>query len=145
MRYTLSNTINKPLDVVAARFMEPNGALNWMEGLQRSEHLSGTPGQAGAKTDFYFVNKGKEMKITETILEANMPRQIKFAYDSQMGYTEVEMRFEKITDTTTKQTNNSYFKMNGVMKLLGFLLKGLVKKQSKKYLEAFKAFVEKAA
>lgn len=143
MRYTISNTINKPLDVVAAKFTEPDGAMHWMEGLQRSEHLSGTPGQIGAKTDFYFVHKGKEMKITETILEENMPHQIKFAYGSNMGYTEVEMIFEKITDSTTRQINNSYFDMKGIMKLLGFLFKPLVKKQSMKYLNAFKAYAEK--
>ncbi len=143
MRYTLSNTINKPLDVVAAKFTEPDSAMHWMEGLERSEHLSGTPGLTGTKTDFYFIHKGKEMKITETILEQNMPRQIKFAYQSNMGYTEVEMMFEKITDNTTRQTNNSYFEMKGFMKVIGFVFKGMFKKQSKKYLEAFKAYAER--
>ena len=144
MRYTLSNTINKPLDAVAAKFMEPDGALHWMEGLQRSGHLSGTPGQAGAKTDFFFVHKKKEMKITETILEQNMPHQIKFAYDSSMGYTEVEMLFEKIDHKTTRQTSNSFFDVKGFMKVMGWLFRGMFKKQSMKYMEGFKRYVETA-
>jgi hypothetical protein len=59
-----------------------------------------------------------------------------------MGYNEVEMKFEKIDDNTTRQINHSYFEMKGFMKLMGFLFKGMFKKQSMKYLDGFKAYVE---
>ena len=143
MKYTLSNTINKPLEEVIEMFKDPEGVKHWMEGLQKIEHLSGTPGEPGAKSDFYFLHKNKEMKISETILEQNLPSQIKFAYQSQMGYNEVEMIFEKLSDTSVKQTNNSYFELKGFMKIMGFLMKGMFKKQSIKYMTAFKNYVEK--
>jgi hypothetical protein len=142
MRYTLSNTINKPLDEVIAKFREPDGALKWMEGLKRIEPVSGTPGEVGAKTDFYFMHKNKEMKISETILEQGLPNQIKFAYRSPMGYNEVEMRFEKLSDHSVKQISNSYFELKGFMKVMGFLMKGFFKKQSMKYMNGFKAYAE---
>lgn len=142
MRYSLSNIINKPLDVVVAKFREPEGAKHWMEGLIKIEPISGTPGEAGAKTDFTFLYKGKEMKISETILEQNFPRQIKFAYQSGMGYNEVEMIFEKLTDNTTKQTSNSYFALKGFGKIMGFLFKGMFKKQSMTYMEGFKKYAK---
>jgi hypothetical protein len=143
MRYTLSNTINKPLDEVVAKFTNPEGVKEWMEGLQRTEHISGTPGKVGAKMDFYFLHKGKEMKISETILEENLPNQIKFGYTSSMGYNEVEMQFESLSANEVKQTNNSYFELKGFMKIMGFLMKGMFKKQTLKYLDAFKAYAEK--
>ena len=144
MQYTLSNTINAPLEVVIAKFQDPDGIKHWMEGFQRMEHLSGKPGEVGAVTDFYFQHKNKEMKITETILEQNLPRQIKFAYQSPMGYNEVEMQFEKLTDNSVKQINNSYFEMKGPVKaVMGFLFKGMFKKQSLKYMVGFKEYVEK--
>ena len=115
MKYTVSNTINKPLEEVIEKFKDPDSLKHWMEGLQRVEHISGTPGEAGAKSDFHFLHKNKEMKIEETILEQNLPDQIKFAYQSSMGYNEVEMRFEKLSDTSVKQINNSYFKLKGFM------------------------------
>ena len=143
MKYTLSNTINRPLAEVMQKFKDPEGVKHWMEGLTRIEHLSGTPGEVGAKSDFYFLHKNKEMKITETILEQDLPRQIKFGYQSGMGYNEVELRFEELDAHTVKQTSNSYFEMRGLMKVFGFLMQGLFKKQSLKYMDAFKAYVEK--
>jgi hypothetical protein len=142
MKYTVSNTINKPLDEVIEKFKDPEGVKHWMEGLQRIEHISGTPGEVGAKSDFYFLHKNKEMKISETILEQKFPKQIKFAYQSSMGYNEVEMQFEKLTDSSVKQINNSYFELKGFMKIMGFFMKGMFKKQSLKYMTAFKAYVE---
>lgn len=142
MKYSVSNTINRPLEEVAAKFNEPDGALNWMEGLKRIEHLSGTAGEVGAKSNFHFVHKGKDMMIEETILEQDLPRQIKFAYRSPMGYNEVEMLFEKLSDNSVKQTNNSYFEMKGFMKVMGFMMKGMFKKQSMIYMDAFKKYVE---
>ncbi|MBK9686613.1 MAG: SRPBCC family protein [Saprospiraceae bacterium] len=143
MKYTLSNTINRPMAEVMQKFKDPEGVKHWMEGLTRIEHLSGTPGEVGAKSDFYFLHKNKEMKITETILEQDLPRQIKFGYQSGMGYNEVELRFEELDAHTVKQTSNSYFEMRGLMKVFGFLMQGLFKKQSMKYMDAFKAYVEK--
>lgn len=142
MNYTVSNTINASLEDVSKNFLDSEGVKHWMEGLERIEHISGTPGKVGAKSDFYFLHKGKEMKISETILEEDMPNQMKFSYQSPMGYNEVEMIFEKIDDSSVKQINNSYFKLTGFMKLFGFLFKGMFKKQSMKFMIAFKKYVE---
>ena len=144
MRYTVSNIINKPLDEVIEKFKDPEGAKEWMEGLQGYDHLSGTPGEVGAKTDFHFIHRNKEMTIQETILEQNFPNQVKFAYQSPMGYNEVEMEFESLSDNQVKQINHSYFEFKGAMKLFSFLFKGMMKKQSMKYLEGFKAYAEKS-
>jgi len=143
MRYTESHIINRPREEVIAKFKDPEGVKHWMEGLQKIEHISGTPGELNAVTDFYFLHKKKEMKITETILEQNLPDQIKFGYVSSMGYNEVEMKFEVIDENSVKQINNSFFDLKGLMKLFGPLMKGLFKKQTLKYMEAFKAYVEK--
>ena len=142
MNYTVSNTINKPLEEVAAKFKEPEGALHWMEGLLKIEPVSGTPGEVGAKTNFHFLFKKKEMMMEETILEQNFPNQIKFAYQSPMGYNEVEIRFEKISDSSVKQINNSYFELKGFMKVMGLLFKGMYKKQSLIFMDGFKKYAE---
>lgn len=143
MKYTITNTIDKPIKVVAAKFMEPNGALQWMEGLQKIERLSDKIYEVGAKSRFHSLHKNKKFVIDETILEQNMPYQIKFGFTSSMGYNEVEMIFEQLNDNSTKQINNSYFQLKGIMKLLGPLMKSIFKKQSMKYLNAFKEFAEK--
>lgn len=143
MKYTLSNTIDKPLNEVVEKFKDPEGVKHWMKGLERIDHLSGEPGKVGAKSDFYFVHKNKEMKISETILEEDLPRQIKFGYQSSMGYNEVEMLFEELPSGGTKQINNSYFELKGFMKIMGFVMKGMFKKQTMKFLTSFKEYAEK--
>lgn len=122
--------------------MEPDAALQWMEGLQKIERLSKNPYEVGAKSKFHFLHKNKKMVINETILEQNMPHQIKFGFTSTMGYNEVEMVFEQLNETSTKQINNSYFALRGIMKLIGPLMKSMFKKQSMKYLNAFKEYAE---
>ena len=143
MKYTVENTINAPIEKVVEKFKEPEGALEWMEGLQRIVPISGEPLSVGAKTDFISKYKNKEMKITETVLEQNLPEQVKFAYESPMGYNEVELRFEKIDENTVRQINNSYFDLKGPMKIMGPLFKGMFKKQTLKFLDGFKAYAEK--
>lgn len=143
MQYSVSNTIQKPLEAVIQKFKEPNGALHWMEGVPKIEHLSGIPGEVGAKSDFHFLHKNKAMKISEEILEQNLPSQIKFAYQSPMGRNTVEMLFETLPDGNVKQSNNTSFELKGAMKLFGFLMKGMFKKQSLKYMDGFKAYAEK--
>ena len=143
MNYSVSNTINKPLAEVIEKFQDPDGILQWMKGLKRVEHVSGTPGEKGAVSIFHFIHKNKEMSIEETMLEQNLPEQIKFSYKSQMGTNEVEMKFEKIDDQSVRQINNTTFHLTGIMKLMGPLMKGMFKKQSLKYMDAFKAYAEK--
>jgi len=65
--------------------------------------------------------------MTETILEKNMPIQIKVAYQSPIGYNEVEIKFEELSNNSVRQVNNSYFKLKGVMRFLGPLMKGAFK------------------
>jgi hypothetical protein len=60
-----------------------------------------------------------------------------------MGYNEVEMLFEKLSNNSVKQTSNSYFELKGFMKVMSFLMKGMFKKQSLKYMTAFKNYTEK--
>ena len=57
MKYTLSNTINKPLDEVMDKFKNEKDVMNWMEGLQKIERISGNPHEVGAKSDFHFLFK----------------------------------------------------------------------------------------
>ena len=82
------------------------------------------------------------MILKETILEEKLPDRIKFSYVSPMGYNEVEIQFEKLSDNSVKQINNSYFELKGMMKIMGPLMKGFFKKQSMKYLTAFKEYAE---
>lgn len=82
------------------------------------------------------------MEITETILENNLPERIKFGYESKMGYNEVEILFQELSPRTVHQVSNNYFHLKGFMKVFGWLAPGLFKKQTMKYMTAFKDYAE---
>ena len=88
MRYTISNTINKPLTEVVEKFKDPEGLKHWMEGYQRMERISGEGHEVGTKTDFYFKHKKKEMKIT---LNFSQPMRTK-----GKNISKKELRLEKV-------------------------------------------------
>lgn len=143
MKYTVSNTINQPLSVIAEKFNDKEGAKEWMEGLHTIEPVSEIQGKKGSTCYFHFTHKGREMKLLETILEENLPHQIKFSYSGDYGYNEVEMIFEEVSENSVRQISNNYFQMKGFMKIMSFFMKGMFKKQSMKYLNSFKYFCEK--
>lgn len=142
MRYSFDIKIEKPLDVVIEKFKDEEGLKHWLYGFQKVEHISGIPGTKGAVSDFYFLHKKREMKMGETILEENLPKSIKFGYQSPMGYNEVETVFKPINESNLKLTSNNYFKLEGMMKVFGWLMPGMFKKQSLKYMTNFKAYCE---
>lgn len=142
MRYTYTINITKPKSFVVEKFQDEEGIGNWMEGFQRVERVSGEPGKQGARSDFYFTMRDKEIKIEETIIDENLPDQIKFAYQSPMAYNEVEVIFEEIGPNEVKVISNNYFKLSGGMKLFSWLFKRMFVKQTASHLKGLKNWVE---
>ena len=50
MKYTREVVIDLPRDRVIELFDDADNLPKWQEGLQRFEHVSGEPGQPGAKS-----------------------------------------------------------------------------------------------
>ncbi len=142
MKYTLSNTINSPLHRVAERISDPEGVKYWTEELRAVKQTLGKYCDVGSKRNLHYFFKNKELIITESILEHNLPQQIKFAYDSKMGRNVVELLFEELSENEVKQTSNTTMELKGMMKLFGFALIGMFKKQSRMYMAGFKKYAE---
>ncbi len=142
MKYTLTNTIDSSLSNIVQKMSNPEGVKQWTEGLQAVEQVSGKYCDVGSKRNLHYLFKDKEMIITETILDQNLPTQIRFAYDSKMGKNIVELLFEQLPGNQVKQTSHTTMELKGAMKLLGFIFKPMFKKQSRKYMTAFKKYAE---
>ncbi len=59
--------IDRPLGEVYAAFNNPDNLPRWITGLQRTEPISGTPGQVGAKTRQIYLERGRIVELIETI------------------------------------------------------------------------------
>ena len=144
MKYTQEIIINKPIKEVVALFDNPNNLYEWMEGLQKFEHLSGTPGEPGAKSKLLFKMGNREIEMIETITVRDLPTEFSGTYEANGVFNIQKNKFISIAANQTKHVTENEFQFKGVMmKLMGFLMPGAFKKQSYKYLKAFKTFAEK--
>ena len=142
MKYSLDIEINKPIDRVIALFDDSDNLDKWMEGLLSFEHLSGTPGQPGATSSLKFKMGKREIEMVETITVRNLPDEFTGTYEAKGVFNIVKNRFVKLDEQRTKYITDQEFQFKGFMKIIGFLMPGSFKKQSMKYLVAFKEFVE---
>lgn len=144
MHYTCEITINRPVDEVVNAFMDPEGIYEWMEGLQSVKHLEGEEGRPGAKTEMTFKNKNRTFSMVETIKENKLPDLYSASYTTKGVENNMDVRFEKIDENCTLYHTDQEFLFSSFgMRLMGKVMKGAFKKQTMKYLEAFKHYAEK--
>lgn len=142
MKYTLEIEIDKPVDEVIELFDNPDNMGKWMDGLLSFEPLSGTPGQPGAKSRLKFKMGTREIEMIETITTRNLPDEFSGTYKAKGVFNILKVTFVKVSDTKTKYIAEEEFQFKGFMKLMAFFMPGAFKKQSFKYMTAFKNFAE---
>lgn len=145
MKYTTEIEIDLPVAKVVELFDNPENMKHWMEGLVSFEHLSGTPGQPGARSRLRFKMGRREIEMVETISVRNLPQEFSGTYEAQGVFNKVTNRFLPIGDNKTRYITDQEFDFTGFMKLMGWLMPGAFKKQSLKYQQDFKRFAESAA
>ncbi len=145
MKYINEIEINKPIARVIEIFDNHDNMDKWMEGLQSFEHISGTPGQTGAKSRLKFKMGKREIEMIETITTRNLPDEFSGTYEANGVFNIVKNSFVKLSDTKTKYITENEFQFKGFMKIIAFLMPGAFKKQTMKYLTDFKNYVEKQA
>jgi len=85
----------------------------------------------------------REVEMIETITVRNLPDEFSGTYEAKGVINIVKNRFERLSDSKTKYITDNEFQFKGFMKLIAFVMPAAFKKQSYKYLELFKEFVEK--
>lgn len=142
MKYIIEKTINKPLHEVVAKFDNPDNMDKWMDGLKSYEHISGTPGEVGAKAKLVFKMNNREIEMIETITRRNLPEEFSGTYVANGVVNKNTNRFQKISENKTRYISEQEFQFKGFMKLMGWFMPGSFKKQTARYMDSFKNFVE---
>lgn len=144
MKYTLEITIQKPIEVVVSAFDSVENMKHWQKGLISYEPISGDPGAEGSKSRLVYKMGKREIEMVETIVKKNLPSEFHGTYEADGVYNIQENYFEILDQDATKWISVSEFKfVSFTMKLVGFLMPGSFKKQSFKYMQDFKTFIEK--
>jgi uncharacterized protein YndB with AHSA1/START domain len=142
MKFSVSIEIDKPIDEVIRLFDDPDNLFKWMEGLESFEHLEGTPGEVGARSRLRFKTGDREFEMIETVTERNLPQMFAGTYEAKGMQSIVRNEFEPLGENRTLYTSHNEFQFRGFMKLVAFVMPGVFRKQSLKFLESFKQFAE---
>ena len=145
MKFQCSVEIDKPVDQVIKLFDNEENLKSWQTGFVSLDHLSGSPGQPGAKSKLVY-NTGKHViELTETIQVKRLPEEMKMLYEHKHMVNSVSHHFSPLGSNKTKwQVDIEYTKFIGfIPNLMALLMPGMFKKQTQKWLENFKLFAER--
>ena len=143
MKYSTEVIIDLPRAEVIKKLDNVDNIKHWQRGLTHVEHISGTPGEVGAKMKLSYKFGKREMDLVETITKRQFPSEFHATYDAKGMHNIQENYFEETNEGKTKWTSKSEFIASSFMlKAMMFLMPGAFKKQSKKYMDDFKNFAE---
>jgi len=135
--------INKPIKVVWEFFINPGNLKLWLGGFQRFEHISGTPGTAGAKAKHYFLERGKELVLDEEIIAVIPEKKFAGTLSSPMMVNTVTNYFNDLGNDQTEYSLSSDIQFKGFLwKQIGPLMRGEFKKRKEKDLQTLKQVLE---
>ena len=143
MIYTSQVIVEVPLELFIKKFDNHENMKYWQRGLESFEHVSGDPGEIGAKMKLNYNFGKRKMTLIETITENNLPRELHIHYDAKGMHNIQQNYFEKTQDGFTKWVcKNEFIPTNLFMHFMIFLAPRSFKKQSMYYLNDFKNFAE---
>ncbi|WP_439151726.1 SRPBCC family protein [Winogradskyella sp.] len=143
MRYTIEIVIEKPITEVAKKMDSIENMKHWQEGLVSTEHISGTPGEFGAKMKLNYDFGNRKMELIETITKRNFPNEFHATFNTK-GMQNIQQNYFKSTDNghTKWVSENEFQPTTFAMSAMLFLMPRAFKKQTKKFMTNFKIFVE---
>jgi len=143
MKYSLEIELDLPRDKVLELFHNTENLKKWQPGLMSFEHVSGEPGQVGAKSQIRYKMGKREVDMVETITEIDNPKTFAATYEAKGVWNLVKNDFVEVASNKTKWTTHNEFRCKGVMRIMTFLMPGAFKKQSFQHMKYFKDFAEK--
>ena len=153
MKYTTSIEIGLPRQRVVQLISDPAHLPKWLRGLVLHEPVTGVHGQVGTTSRVVFQMGKQKMEATETITRLEpadlhaIPSSVVVHYDREIvGEGMWQAQRDRIIDAgpdTTLWESESEFRFEGMlMRVMGRLVPGVFRKQSRQHMQDFKAFAE---
>ncbi len=144
MRYETEVLINLPRERVIELFDSFENLKKWQEGLISFEHISGEPGQPGAKTRLLYDMGRRRMEMIETIIERSLPEEFSGTYDAS-GVHNIVRNYFYDKGEQTRWVLDSEFQFRSFMRIMSLFIPGSkFREQTRSSMEAFKRFAENA-
>lgn len=141
MKIDIDTLVAAPRSRVIELLDDPANLVKWQPNLLRFEPISGKPGAVGSKSRLVYKSGKGEFEMIETITDNKMPDEFTADYATSMGVTRIRNRYLEAGEKT-RWVMESNYTPSGAMKLFAFLLKGVIRKETMKFVDAFKRFAE---
>jgi hypothetical protein len=153
MKYTESIQISLPREQVVQLIADPANIPKWLRGLVVHEPISGTPGEVGTTSRVVLQMGQQKFEGIETVTRREpadlreIPKESVVHYEREIvGEGMWSIARERFTeagpDKTLWESENEYRFSSRVMRLVGLLMPGAFRKQSRAHMQDFKAFAE---
>ncbi|MFN1836129.1 SRPBCC family protein [Balneola sp. MJW-20] len=143
MKYKLEVDIDLPRNEVILLFDNPDNLSKWQEGLISFEQLEKTDDRVGSTAKLLYDMNGRRIEMKETITKYDLPDEFSGTYEADGMWNGQRNLFIELNEKQTRWVSESEFKgTNLIMKIMTWLMPGAFKKQSYKYMIAFKDFAE---
>lgn len=142
MKYTCELVVNVPRPRMIELFDNPDNLDKWQPGLVSFEHLSGEPGQAGAKSKLLYDMNGRKIEMVETIMNRDLPDTFTGTYEAKGVHNIIENHFYTDGLERTRWVMDTEFQFSGFMKIASKFMGGAFRKQSMEFMNNFKTFAE---
>jgi carbon monoxide dehydrogenase subunit G len=127
---TFTIEIDAPPAVVFKWIHDPACNRRWLPNLVEAEVLKSEPGEIGSRFRQVYVENGRRMEMTGTVTGYEKDRYLACELTGPF-LLRVDYRLEDLGGRT-RVTQNSDVMMQGFMKIIGVLLKPLMKKVAAK-------------
>lgn len=134
--------INKPLTEVYQAFNDPENLPRWLKGLQRTEQISGNPGEVGSVTKQIYLERGRTVEMIETITAHEPERFFAGTIDGPGMNGTLRVDFVDKGDTTGMRFSADFQPCSFMMSLMMPFMKGAISRRQIGDLETFKRMVE---
>ncbi len=143
MKYAIDMELERPRDVVVELFDNTDNLKQWQPELISFEHQSGEKGAAGARSKLVYQMGKREVEMIETILVRKLPDEFSGTYEAKGVWNRVDNKFTELGPDKTEWHCETEFKCSGIMRLFALFAPGKFKKETRRYMDQFKAFVER--
>lgn len=134
--------VEKPMKEAWAVTQDKTKLKDWLEGFQKVEHISGTPGTIGAVSNVYFNTDGQQMVIEETITGFVPNKSISMSFGSDFMNMDYQLSMSR-QEGKTKISSSTIAVGNGMFsKSIMVLLSTSIRAEEEKNLSNLKRVIE---
>lgn len=143
LNYTTEVDIARSRERVVELLEDSDNFKHWQRGLISLQTLSGEAGAEGSQREFEFQMGKHHLVMVETMIAKTLPESYSVTYDAKGVHNIQKNYFKDLGESRCRWICENKFQFsNFPMKLMGWIMPGMFKKQTRAYMSDFKNFAE---